>query len=180
MQKFVENLKQKGQKLIEIETCRSISVLTLFAGLTQLIEGICEVEIVCGRIEYMDWKVVDEVEKLGSCMILENTTINGSDVIISTKSQNILALYFYPNLLMFHLPTKVAESFPNLVFYKATLNSVMEISNKNFKNLYEMRHLDLSNNQIEKIYSDTFEDLINLEIILLSKFLILFFITLKR
>lgn len=87
---------------------------------------------------------------------------------ISTKDDAILALSFYTNKKIQYLPVKVAESFPNLIAYGADNTSVKEISKENFKGLTKLRTLGLIGTEIEKIYSDTFEDLVNVEVLWLG------------
>lgn len=73
------------------------------------------------------------------------------------------------NKHIFYLPTNLDESFPDLIEIKAFSCNVKSIHKKNFKNLRKLKGLYLNNNQIEKISTNTFEDLQSLERLFLSK-----------
>lgn len=70
------------------------------------------------------------------------------------------------------LPISVHEQFPRLINYKVSNTPILKIAKKNFEKLDKLKVLVLTNNRIESIKSDTFEDLVNLERIQISmKFL---------
>lgn len=93
----------------------------------------------------------------------DTTVINSSVIIIATKDDQIKGLQFSVNPKIEYLPEEVSESFPNLLAYSAGTCSVKSISYENFKGLNKLRGLWLSGNQIEKVSSDTFKDLVLLE-----------------
>jgi Leucine rich repeat len=88
---------------------------------------------------------------------------------ISNRDDSIEALHLDINKLVFYLPEKVDTNFKNLVIYEANGCSIKNISNQNFKGLIKLCALLLENNQIEKILSDTFKDLKELQYLWLSK-----------
>jgi Leucine-rich repeat (LRR) protein len=92
------------------------------------------------------------------------TSINVPNVTISNKCEEFNSGFnFNYNKKIFYLPIDVAEKFPYLTVYGASDCSVKEISKLNFNGLKNLNILELSNNQIEKIDSDTFQDLVALE-----------------
>lgn len=74
------------------------------------------------------------------------------------------------------LPVSVHERFPNLRNYYVTNTAVPIVSKKNFEKMSKLESLGLDRNQIEVIRSDTFEDLVNVEWIEISKRMLRFFI----
>lgn len=100
----------------------------------------------------------------------ESTTINSTGFSISSsKDNNVKGFYSYRNDKIEFLPENFAEKFPNLVVIWASRCSIKKVSKKNFRNLRKLRGLDLDKNQIERIESDTFDDLIELEELHLGK-----------
>jgi Leucine-rich repeat (LRR) protein len=73
------------------------------------------------------------------------------------------------NKYVCHLPESVDKSFPNLMFYAADNVQINNISKLNFEGLNKLRRLFLSYNQIENITTDTFEDLVALEVLVLCE-----------
>lgn len=69
---------------------------------------------------------------------------------------------FSENKRIVFLPILVHETFPNLIGYYAFHCSIREISKKNFDKLSRLEDLNLNSNHIERIKSDTFEDLVSL------------------
>jgi hypothetical protein len=104
------------------------------------------------------------VTRLKVCDMSEKTSINAPNVTISTKrDESISGLNFNYNRKIFYLPIDVAEKFPYLTNYGAMACSISKISKLNFNGLNKLKHLWLFDNQIEKIDSDTFQDLVALE-----------------
>jgi Leucine rich repeat len=115
--------------------------------------------------------IEEEGVKILLCEMTYKTSINTSDETISiTRNESLNGLSFFNNKKMFNLPVNVAEKFPNIVIYTAGGCSLKEVLYKNFKSLYKLKGLNLQQNQIEKITSDTFVDLKELVWIYLSKF----------
>jgi Leucine rich repeat len=100
--------------------------------------------------------------KLMTCLMKETTVINAADMRIATNDESVERLMFTGNKKIAFLPIQVAEVFPNLEKYKASACSVKEIAKKNFAGLNKLKNLHLRGNQIEKIYSNTFEGLTSL------------------
>jgi Leucine-rich repeat (LRR) protein len=67
------------------------------------------------------------------------------------------------------LPENVGDRFPNLLYHNASNCNITNVSKKNFQGLFKLKVLDLSHNRIEKIPSNTFDDLDELEQLLLRK-----------
>lgn len=77
--------------------------------------------------------------------------------------EELYGLWLGVNEKTVFLPIKVNENFPNLIAYAATECSIKTIEKKNFEKLNKLKVVRLEINQIEKISSDTFEDLASLE-----------------
>jgi Leucine rich repeat len=106
------------------------------------------------------------------CDMTNRTEIDSyAAMITATRNKSITGLSFTNNENIFFLPENVAEKFPNLLLYTAAKCSIKEVSCQNFKGLKYLKWLILQHNQIEKIKSNTFEDLQELDWIALSKFL---------
>lgn len=115
----------------------------------------------------------ERVEKSGGfvdCFMDQTTAITSDTVKISdAREESISKLWFDHNSKIFFLPIEIHEKFPNLIQINAFNCSISTISKSNFVKLSKLRILYLENNKIEKIDSDTFDDLISLEEIDLSK-----------
>lgn len=85
------------------------------------------------------------------------------------KDESITGIFYQLNKKISYLPSQLHEIFPNLIALTAHRCSVKAVTRENFRNLNKLKGLWLSYNQIEKIYSDTFEDLISLETLDLSE-----------
>lgn len=97
--------------------------------------------------------------------------IDAPDFYFRADQDKINTLYFF---IIFQqniqfLPILLHESFPLLKEYYVTNTAVPKISKKNFEKLFKLEMLSLDENQIEVIRSDTFEDLISLKEIKISK-----------
>lgn len=107
-----------------------------------------------------------------TCYMIDSTVIDASDFTISTpRDETIKGLSFIWNEKISFLPLKIAEKFPNLIGINGMNCSIKTIRKENFQNLNKLKWIWLSINQIETIFSDTFEGLLTLEEITLGKFL---------
>lgn len=97
-----------------------------------------------------------------------STRIASNDTTISADAE-IGELVFSKNKNISLLPVDVAISFPELELYSASKCFIKTIARIHFKGLRALTILDLQNNQIEMIRSDTFEDLISLKEIQLGR-----------
>lgn len=111
----------------------------------------------------------DFVESVKTCFMDKTTSIDTKNVTISTLDNLIGGLDLTDNKNIFFLPVGVSEKFPNLLGYIARKVSIKEISRSNFKGMDKLKFLNLYGNQIEKITSETFIDLKNLEKLYLGK-----------
>lgn len=101
---------------------------------------------------------------------MTKTVINDIGFLItSPRNDSIGGLYFLNNKKVEYLPENTAEKFPNLKILHAQGCSIKSVSKQNFKNLKTLRYLTLRDNEIQKIESDTFLDLVALEKLYLSK-----------
>lgn len=98
------------------------------------------------------------------------TKIDSPGYTVSTPRNDLVTgIYYQLNKKISYLPSQLNETFPNLIAITAHRCSVKAVSKENFNNLIKLKLLWLDHNQIEKIYSDTFDTLISLEILDLSE-----------
>lgn len=170
---ILQNEKVSGKSfqdftfILMIWIYRNSSFIFLF-GIIELFGRISSNEISCERTEDMSWPSLGR-EQFSFCWMQQASRIRGQNVVISSVDDSILGLTFLGNKNIRYLPINVAGSFPNLIAYGASDTSISEIWKDNFKNLRQLRALSLFKNQIEIIFSDTFEDLKNLEFLWLGK-----------
>lgn len=124
-------------------------------------------EIAHGSIADGNW--VPPIFTVKTSFVLTTTTINKPNVIIAPGDESIKGLRIDYNNKIFYLPIKVGENFPNLLGYSAYSCSIKDISRANFYGLSKLKFLSLGSNRIEKIASDTFSDLTDLERLALRK-----------
>lgn len=125
-------------------------------------------EINCEAIRRGTWLSLQNAT-LKTCLLQTFIRIDAANKKVSNSDVSVRAISFFKNSYIFYLPIDVSKSFPNLVAYEASETSINEISKVNFKNLRKLLFLDLSYNTIETIFSDTFEDLVELEILRLGE-----------
>jgi Leucine rich repeat len=121
----------------------------------------------CEEVENFKWK--SPVRTVKTCVMTTTTTIDEPNITISTSDSSMLGLNMNHNQNAEFLLVQVSESYPNLKGYSAHGCSIKEVSKEHFEGLNKLKHLALSFNQIEKIFSDTFEDLVLLEKLYLRK-----------
>lgn len=98
-----------------------------------------------------------------TCMLTDTTEIDSFGFIFLYKERSgVKALNFNGNKKIVFLPEKVYLSFPKLVAIDASHCSIRK---ENFENLEHLTTLLLFNNEIEKIYSNTIQNLHSLEYI---------------
>lgn len=137
-------------------------MVSLFIELN-LLTQICANKVPCERI-------VEIFELHKTCFMDSVTKIDSLQFEISSeRDENVTKISLYGNKNVIYLPISVSEKFPLLTELIAWQCSVKEISKENFKNLYKLQRLDLDENQITKIQSETFEDLMGLEVLRLGK-----------
>lgn len=105
---------------------------------------------------------------LKTCYVHGNS-IDKMDVKFSNRENSAIGLWIHASSTTFYLPIGVAEKFQNLLAYAASECPIQDISRENFKGLIKLTELWLYDNQIEKIFSDTFMDMKALKYISLSK-----------
>lgn len=116
---------------------------------------------------------LDNVGRFGTpltCGMMETTSIDETKVTISSKRNvSVEGLTFSFNRKIFFLPENVNNNFPNLKIYFAENCSIKAISKENFEGLNKLKILRLLFNQIEKISSETFNDLVAIEYLYLGE-----------
>jgi Leucine-rich repeat (LRR) protein len=131
-------------------------------------------EVFCKEIEKTILNF--DIDVIEICNVAETTVIDELNMTVVTIIDDpnmtvptVIRLNFQPNEKINYLLVKVADSFPNLEMYNALGCSVKEISKENFAGLKKLKFLNLNFNKIERINSETFEDLVTLEELHLGK-----------
>lgn len=110
-----------------------------------------------------------------SCFMQTHTRIDSDDTTIVPDS-TVSAVAFGGNKKISFLPVELASSFPMLKRFGAVDCSVRSVAKVHFKGLKMLENLFLDGNQIQKIPSDAFEDLVALKNLHMSKkFVFLYF-----
>lgn len=145
--------------------CFVILIVTVFDFCTKIDAK----EVACEKVTVLSWG--EPIGKAKTCHMMHTTTINEPGATISSRDEDeaMAGLSFYTNMKIFYLPESVDGIFPNLMGYSAPFCFVKEISKVNFQGLKKVKFLYLQYNQIEKIPSNTFEDLVELEKVELRK-----------
>lgn len=90
---------------------------------------------------------------------IKKTAIREPNATISTIEETVRGIQISNNAEAFYLPIEVNTNFPNLELYDSWGCSIGEISRSNFEGLNKLTYLQLANNFIERIESETFVDL---------------------
>lgn len=123
--------------------------------------------------EDIDRLFIRSYNRTAGCCILEyGTLIDSPDYFFGNNNnyEKLEIMMILRQRNMEFLPVRLNERFPNLKFYWAIDTPVTRIFKKNFEKMQSLTLLSLIRNQIEVIRSDSFEDLINLKQIYISKF----------
>jgi Leucine rich repeat len=129
----------------------------LIFGATIVLSELEGKEISCERFGEQDWN--NSGKKVKLCYMTPSTSIDSSGATVSTHDETIKLLFLGNNKKIFYLPDNVGGKFPNLLYYVASNCSIAQINQQNFKALNKLEFLDLRQNQIEKITSNTFDGL---------------------
>lgn len=125
-------------------------------------------EVECEKVENLYF--YNELSRsLKTCFMDITTSIYSIGFTISTNDETVLGLKFFDNDNIRYLPENTSQKLPNLVAYHADLCSIQKVFKVNFKGLGKLIYLHLEHNEIEKIDSDTFEGLVSLKWLFLSK-----------
>jgi hypothetical protein len=133
----------------------------LFVTLIAFLREVEGTEIACESVRDGFWGGI--VTELKICIIDEATTIEARDATFSASDEPVNSLNFSGNKKIRFLPILVADKYPDLLLYDASGCSLKEVTKQNFEGLSKLKALFLNKNEIEKINSDTFEDLLDLE-----------------
>lgn len=98
-----------------------------------------------------------------------NTVLDTNDITLNSRKSNIEEIAIPPNPKVKFLPVMLHQTFPNLRTLTAGSCAIRNISRSNFDKLNQLRTVYLRNNTIETIASDTFRDLVRLEVLNLGK-----------
>lgn len=104
-----------------------------------------------------------------SCTVNESTAIKSEDVVLKHSNTAVMEIISMDNKNIEYLPIRVYESFPYLSNYNAAHCAIKKLSRKNFYKLSNLVTLYLNQNKITRIEDNTFDDLVKLETLSLSK-----------
>lgn len=107
----------------------------------------------------------------GCCQLDYGTYIDSPDYsFMANEDYAVLEaiLVEYQGSMQF-LPVFLHDTFPMLKVYSVIHTPARKITKKNFEKLFKLEKLRLQNNYIEAIQSNTFEDLISLQVLEISK-----------
>lgn len=145
---------------------RNLQVIVLMIVLKLLTSFEVDAEVVsCESKENGNLNYLGSVKL---CRMDRETKINSDDTTISPDA-TITALSLNGNKNISFLPIEVAISFPDLAYYSASFCSIKSVTKKHFKDLSKLKVLHLGQNEIVKIKSDSFEDLVSLRFVYLRK-----------
>lgn len=133
----------------------------------------CITSMACDLI-YPNWNSeIFSSDNPSICCELElGTVIDAYDYtfVADTKYTPVKRLFINHQQNVEYLPVSVHERFPVLETYEVVNTPVQKISKRNFEKLFMLKYLKLDRNEIEVIRSNTFEDLISLEMIDICKY----------
>lgn len=119
-------------------------------------------EVACERIE--DHPINYEgITEPRTCFMSEVEIAWPGFRISSPHDETVKLFDLNNNRKIYFLPDKISERFPNLLQYQATYCSLAIILRINFQGLDKLTNAYFGGNQIEKISSDTFDDLTSLK-----------------
>lgn len=129
-------------------------------SLSETIEKTCERDIRLKKIKCEHIGLTDGSDGENACMMREKTIINDIDFTVTDKmDRDVTVIDFSSNKKVEFLPVQLSQIFPHLKLYKASSCSIREITKSNFVGLRRLGGLELPENQIYAIRSDTFEGL---------------------
>lgn len=125
-------------------------------------------QIACGIIK--DQMEFSAIGSQRTCFVGADTIVDRRDYTFSIeKDETVKALVFGKNPKLQYLPIRVNENLPKLLTYTSNGSPIKFIARENFKNMKDLKVLSIVDGKIEKVYSDSFEDLTSLEQIDLRK-----------
>jgi Leucine rich repeat len=146
-------------------------LLIILLKVSVSLKTVAATQIFCENFAITGWNI--PLNRIRTCWMDKMTTIDSKETTIGltpwNRNETFEGLSFWTNKKIKFLPIQVSEKFPNLLGYQASHCSITEISKKNFEGLTKLKLLHLINNKIEKILSDTFEDLVELTNVTLGK-----------
>lgn len=142
-----------------IVSCRKVKILQIVAAMTFLSKSKATNQVLCENIVFDDWGL--EMQKV--CLVSEAKLHSVDFEFASQKDSSMHVLCFDLNKEVYYLPVDVYKTFPNIEVYSASECSLRSISKENFQKLMSCTYLWLKHNELFKIDSNTFEDLVSLE-----------------
>lgn len=141
-------------------------------GLSKILNATCGFEkngnqIACETLKSLSPRVTNLlICELSSYTIVRDITCTISDPF----NDQVESMFLSGNQNIEFLPISPHQIFPNIKFYQAARCAIKEISRRNFEGLVQLWQIDLQENQIYAVLSDTFVGLVELKWMHLSKF----------
>lgn len=186
-----ENLPKLKHVFVSENKCISRYFYTeepFIKGLSEHIRDISKtIDENCG-IDRKNTQIAFEKTPVSQCFLVDNficitcemTTYTAiKDIgytILDSPNNATVIMDLRDNRNIEFLPNSPNDKFPNLKKYQASRCAIREVSKRNFENLHQLTLIELQENQIFAVLSDTFEGLKNLKTLDLSKSLSHFFI----
>lgn len=95
--------------------------------------------------------------------------VDSNDITIAARRSELINVIFIRSRNTKFLPILLHLTFPNLEGINFQSGSIRNISRNNFDKLNRLTDLILTHHKIETIRSDTFQDLLRLKMLILSK-----------
>lgn len=125
--------------------------------------------VFCETIQSNTWYDTGSIK---TCR-MQTLKIASEGILISSSDVSIRGFTLGGNRQIFFLPSRIDNSFPNLLVIDAAHCSLKSVSKDSFVNLKKLQLLYLQNNQIDTIRSDTFKDLTSLEQLYLGIYMLI-------
>lgn len=132
-----------------------------------LMRSFARIDRQCGFIESTMTGISCESispRRYNKCCFLDNSTSieNANTSFSGVRDDSVREINFAHNKKIYFLPIRVNDKYPELRSYDATNCSLKTISKQNFERMVNLKYLKLFLNEIEKLDSNTFEDLVNI------------------
>jgi uncharacterized protein YjiK len=141
---------------------RLLNIFFLFISL----KTVTSFDVICEKALTYEWKFAG---RHFTCDMKTKVTIDTNDFEILNINDDITGLNFDHNKNIEFLPVEFGRNFESLEALSAFGCSIKTIIKANFAHLSQLKYLSLEKNKIERINSDTFEDLEGLEHLRLGK-----------
>lgn len=169
--RLFENLPRLTRIMLEGNEC----IDEYIQGYDPIRRSVARIDRQCGFIESAATSISCESispRRYRKCCFMNNaTTIDTTNSSFSgSRDDSVREINCSRNKKIFFLPIRVTDKYPDLRSYEAAECSLTTITKENFERMTNLKYLDLIGNQIETIFSNTFEDLLSLNYLRIGRF----------